>query len=164
ELTPSLLRIGIPLPESLELEAPHVFLAQENMVDYAAPQTFYRDGDLLIAEIRRGGQRDESEVASGIISLDEQGNGVRFAAALGDVPAGGTLIAGEGNAASSPLWLLLGGALLGGLLLNIMPCVFPILSLKALSLARAGESEAQARREGLAYTAGVVLAVLALGV
>src|SRR5690606_2524388 len=51
ELTPSLLRIGIPLPESLELEAPHVFLAQENMVDYAAPQTFYRDGDLLIAEI-----------------------------------------------------------------------------------------------------------------
>ncbi len=52
---------------------------------------------------------------------------------------------------------------LGGLLLNIMPCVFPILSLKALSLARAGESEAEARREGLAYTAGVVLACLALG-
>jgi thiol:disulfide interchange protein len=44
-----------------------------------------------------------------------------------------------------------------------MPCVFPILSLKALSLARAGESEAGARREGLAYTSGVVLAVLALG-
>lgn len=54
-------------------------------------------------------------------------------------------------------------ALLGGLLLNVMPCVFPILSLKALSLARAGESEAQARAEGLAYTAGVVLACLALG-
>ena len=33
------------------------------------------------------------------------------------------------------------GALLGGFLLNVMPCVFPILSLKALSLARAGESE-----------------------
>ena len=55
-------------------------------------------------------------------------------------------------------------ALAGGLLLNVMPCVFPILSLKALSLARAGESEAQARAEGLAYTAGVVLACLALGV
>ena len=55
-------------------------------------------------------------------------------------------------------------ALAGGLLLNVMPCVFPILSLKALSLARAGESEAQARAEGLAYTTGVMLACLALGV
>jgi thiol:disulfide interchange protein len=44
-----------------------------------------------------------------------------------------------------------------------MPCVFPILSLKALSLARAGESEAHARAEGLAYTAGVVLACVGLG-
>jgi thiol:disulfide interchange protein len=41
--------------------------------------------------------------------------------------------------------------------------VFPILSLKAMSLARAGESEAEARREGVAYSAGVILAVLALG-
>src|SRR5690606_36532280 len=39
----------------------------------------------------------------------------------------------------------------------------PILSLKAMTLARAGESEADARREGVAYTAGVVLACLALG-
>src|SRR5690606_7630987 len=46
---------------------------------------------------------------------------------------------------------------------NLMPCVFPILSLKALTLARAGESEADARREGVAYTAGVMLACLALG-
>jgi thiol:disulfide interchange protein len=41
--------------------------------------------------------------------------------------------------------------------------VFPILSLKAMSLARSGESAAEARREGLAYSAGVILAVLALG-
>src|SRR3546814_10838571 len=55
------------------------------------------------------------------------------------------------------------GALLGGLILNIMPCVFPILSLKALSLARAGIDERHARREGVAYTAGVVLTCVALG-
>ncbi|MET1111340.1 MAG: thioredoxin family protein, partial [Allosphingosinicella sp.] len=55
------------------------------------------------------------------------------------------------------------GAVLGGLLLNVMPCVFPILSLKALSLARAGGDERSARREALAYTAGAVLACLALG-
>src|SRR5207253_5009439 len=61
------------------------------------------------------------------------------------------------------LWALLGAAFLGGLILNLMPCVFPILSLKAMSLARAGESESHAKAEGLAYTAGVVLACLALG-
>jgi thiol:disulfide interchange protein len=55
------------------------------------------------------------------------------------------------------------GALVGGLLLNGMPCVFPILSLKALSLARAGETEAAARREALAYCAGAILICLILG-
>ena len=44
-----------------------------------------------------------------------------------------------------------------------MPCVFPILSLKAMSLARAGESQVSAKREGFAYTAGVIAACLALG-
>jgi thiol:disulfide interchange protein len=44
-----------------------------------------------------------------------------------------------------------------------MPCVFPILSLKALSLARSGESERAARIEALAYAAGVVLVCAILG-
>jgi thiol:disulfide interchange protein len=60
-------------------------------------------------------------------------------------------------------WPALGLAILGGLILNLMPCVFPILSLKALSLARSGESAAHARAEGLAYTAGVVLVTTLLG-
>ena len=94
---------------------------------------------------------------------DDSGEGVRFVARPGTVPDGGTPIAAE-PANLPSLWGLLLGALAGGLLLNIMPCVFPILSLKALSLARAGESEGEARREGLAYTAGVVLACLGLGV
>jgi thiol:disulfide interchange protein len=51
------------------------------------------------------------------------------------VPTGG--VRGRGGTLA-PLWALLGGALLGGLILNLMPCVFPILSLKALTLARAG--------------------------
>ena len=53
--------------------------------------------------------------------------------------------------------------MLGGLILNIMPCVFPILGLKAMSLARAGGDERTVRREALAYTAGVVATCLALG-
>jgi thiol:disulfide interchange protein len=53
--------------------------------------------------------------------------------------------------------------MLGGLILNIMPCVFPILSLKALSLARGHLDERSARHEALAYTAGVVAVCVALG-
>ena len=54
-------------------------------------------------------------------------------------------------------------ALLGGLILNLMPCVLPVLSLKVLSLAQSGESRQRARRHALWYTAGVLLSFLALG-
>jgi thiol:disulfide interchange protein DsbD len=54
-------------------------------------------------------------------------------------------------------------ALLGGLILNLMPCVLPVLALKALALAQSGESRPRARRHALAYTAGVLLSFLALG-
>lgn len=54
-------------------------------------------------------------------------------------------------------------ALLGGLVLNLMPCVLPVLSLKALSLAGNGEDPARARRHALWYTAGVVLSFVLLG-
>nr|AEQ20372.1 thiol:disulfide interchange protein [uncultured bacterium CSL1] len=62
-----------------------------------------------------------------------------------------------------PRMLLL--ALLGGLVLNLMPCVFPVLSLKALALAKhASLHPAHARAEGLAYTAGVVASFLLFAV
>ncbi|WP_427964839.1 protein-disulfide reductase DsbD family protein [Altererythrobacter sp.] len=159
-LTQNELRLAIPIPASMALDAPHVFVSNEQLVDYGAPQTFRRKGDVLAVEIPlKGGATPEK--VEGILSLGE-GNGVRFMAELGDVPSGGTLV--KGTAADiPPIWLLLLGALAGGLLLNIMPCVFPILSIKAISLARAGESEAQARRDGLAYTAGAMLASVALG-
>ncbi|GAB3515773.1 protein-disulfide reductase DsbD family protein [Pseudoxanthomonas daejeonensis] len=54
-------------------------------------------------------------------------------------------------------------ALLGGLLLNLMPCVLPILSLKALGLAQSGGSPEHARRHALWYTAGVLVAFAAVG-
>jgi len=54
-------------------------------------------------------------------------------------------------------------ALLGGLILNLMPCVLPVLSLKALSLAQSAESRQSARRHALAYTAGVLVSFAALG-
>lgn len=53
-------------------------------------------------------------------------------------------------------------AFLGGLILNCMPCVFPIISLKAFGLVRQGGDPALLRREGLAFMGGSVLAMLAL--
>src|SRR4249919_79105 len=75
------------------------------------------------------------------------------AAVPGVLPRGGNL----------NLFSALALALLGGLILNLMPCVLPVLSLKALSLAGNGEDPARARRHALWYTAGVVLSFILLG-
>jgi len=125
-------------------------------------QSFRREGDILTVEIPLKFNDTEPEAIEGILSFGGE-TGVRFAAAPGDVPTGGELIAGPMGPETPPLWTLALGALVGGLTLNIMPCVFPILSLKALALARAGGSEAEAKVEGVAYTAGVVLTCVALG-
>ena len=162
-ITRSALRLAIPLPASVTLNDPHVFISNANLVDYAAPQTFRRAGDMLTVEIPLAEYRPDTPSAVGGILAFDAGAGVEFGAIPGNVPSGGDLVAGPQGALIPPLWTLVLGALAGGLLLNIMPCVFPILSLKALSLVRAGGSEAHARAEGLAYTAGVVIASLALG-
>ncbi|GGD46583.1 thiol:disulfide interchange protein [Erythrobacter arachoides] len=155
------LRLAIPLPATVDLRDPHVFVETRDVVDYGAVQAFYRDGDVLVAEIPLGPRAGAPDGITGILAFGDN-RGVRFTGRAGAVPTGGEPVSGA-TGEQAPLVLLLGGALLGGLLLNLMPCVFPILSLKALTLARAGESEAKARAEGLAYTAGVVLACLALG-
>ncbi|WP_237437371.1 protein-disulfide reductase DsbD family protein [Alteraurantiacibacter aestuarii] len=161
QFTAEALRLSIPLPAAMEIASPHVFIAQEQLVDYNAPQRFYRDGDALIVEIPRGGLRHEAQAVSGIIALGGARDGLRFEAEPGEVSTGGEALDGT-EQPTSLAWLIL-AALAGGLILNLMPCVFPILSLKAMTLARAGESAAGARREALAYSAGVVLACLALG-
>ena len=56
------------------------------------------------------------------------------------------------------------GALIGGLLLNLMPCVFPILSLKALSLSKMSMNKKAAQVDGLWYAAGSVLTASFLGI
>jgi thiol:disulfide interchange protein DsbD len=62
---------------------------------------------------------------------------------------------------STPLLIVLGLAFIGGLLLNIMPCVLPVLSLKALALVKKAQmSHHSVRMQGAAYTAGVVLSFL----
>ncbi|MDM0012226.1 protein-disulfide reductase DsbD family protein [Variovorax sp. J22P168] len=55
------------------------------------------------------------------------------------------------------------GALLGGLLLNLMPCVFPVLAIKVLGFTRHADDRRAHRVAALAYSAGVILSFLALG-
>ncbi|MEG3002762.1 MAG: thioredoxin family protein [Comamonas sp.] len=64
---------------------------------------------------------------------------------------------------ASSLWLAVLGGLIGGLILNLMPCVFPVLAIKLLAFAQPGTAPAARRTAGLAYGAGVVLSFLALG-
>ena len=71
--------------------------------------------------------------------------------------------AGDGSRSRAGLLLLVGLAFAGGLLLNLMPCVFPILSLKILGFAeQSGGDRRTMRRHGLAFGTGVVLSFLAL--
>ncbi|WP_424682872.1 protein-disulfide reductase DsbD family protein [Frateuria sp. YIM B11624] len=91
---------------------------------------------------------------------------------LGGAPATGTPTATAPEAPptsatqgplQTSLWLALLLALGGGLVLNLMPCVLPVLSIKAVGLLESGESPARARAHALAYTAGVLLSFVALG-
>jgi DsbC/DsbD-like thiol-disulfide interchange protein/cytochrome c biogenesis protein CcdA len=159
----AMLRIAIPLPGSATVEDPYFYPITEEAVVYAAPQAVSRRGDWLIVETRAG--RGAIGSLEGVLKLGP-GEGLSVRAVAGAVGPPGTPVEAAGSRdrpGYGAVLLALAGALVGGLLLNIMPCVFPILSLKALSLARAGGEERAARREAVAYTAGAVLACLALG-
>ena len=68
----------------------------------------------------------------------------------------------EDNIASTPLGLILLFALVGGLILNLMPCVFPVLSIKVLSFTQQHQTITERQRHGVAYTAGVVSSFIAI--
>ena len=59
--------------------------------------------------------------------------------------------------------MFMGFAFLGGMILNLMPCVFPVLSIKAMSFTKnVGESSQKQRMDGVFYTLGVVVAFVTL--
>ncbi len=86
---------------------------------------------------------------------------VNAAGAAGAAPPAAAASTQAVPAATFALALL--GALVGGLLLNLMPCVFPVLAIKVLGFARHADDRRAHRVSGLAYSAGVVLSFLALG-
>ncbi|MCL6683294.1 protein-disulfide reductase DsbD family protein [Sphingomonas alba] len=156
-LSGDMLSVAIPLPASVAVGKSYLFPLDNGPVDYAAPQSFRRTGDTLVAELKR--KRGEPATFAGVVALGDA-QGFEFKAIPGAVPTGGTEVGGfDVNA----MWWAVLGALAGGLLLNLMPCVFPILALKASHLARAGGDEREARRDALAYTAGAIIGTGALG-
>ncbi|SBV34085.1 Thiol:disulfide interchange protein [uncultured Sphingopyxis sp.] len=156
-----MVRFAVPLPASTTVDTPHLFVETQDVVDYAAPQQFSRNGDQIIVETRAKGEK--AGPVSALLKLGG-GRGLSLKLEPGTVPAAGEAIAGPADGIDGTLfWTALGGAILGGLILNLMPCVFPILSLKALSLARSGGDARTAKVEALAYTAGAVITALLLG-
>ncbi len=146
------LDLAVPYPSRAPLDDAYFFPVTTGAIDYAVPQKVTRDGDRLVIATR--GKR--ADAIDGVLRIASH-RGLLVHAVPGIVAGGGE------DAAWGAALLAFAGAVLGGLILNIMPCVFPILSLKALSLARGGAGEREARREALAYTAGVVLVCAGLG-
>ncbi len=160
------------------LEALYFFSAENTAIEHAAPQPLTRNGDTYLLAMQ------QSEYATGpanrlqgVLVADAQafGAGARALAVdvlvqdARDIAAGipeGTTPDGSSNQ-SLLGWLAL--ALGGGLLLNLMPCVFPILSLKVLGFAEQSEAAASSiRKQGWWFGLGVlvsfwILAGLLLG-
>ena len=154
------IEIEVPLPAGVTLGEPYFFPADSGPVDYAAPQTFRRDGDRLVASLKRRGPAGET--LAGVLALGD-GRGLEISATPGPVTAGGKAVGGDSALGARAILAAILGAILGGMLLNLMPCVFPILAIKALHLARAGGDERSARREALAYAAGAIVGTGLLG-
>ena len=161
------LRLAVTLPADAAIDKPYLFVDATDVVNFAAPQSFYRQGDKLIVETAAAGS-GAPDTLPALLDLGG-GRGIAVRSVAGTVPAGGDpIVDGQSGQQSKKGMLLLtltafAGALLGGLILNVMPCVFPILSLKALSLAQSEGNDRAARREAMAYAGGIIVVCVALG-
>ncbi len=121
--------------------------------DSAAQRLTVRDGGFTLA-LQPGKTFRPGDGLSGILSIRDRSElqtNVSLQAAAGTVPP---------QAPAINLPRVLGLAFLGGLILNLMPCVFPVLALKVVGLA--GASRTKARWHAVAYTVGVLVAFAAL--
>jgi len=127
-------------------------------IDLAAPQPRSASDGALTLKLPIAAAFDPKAVLAGLLVLkDEQGNSTYLDVTA--TPRAASAAAGRETVAQM---LLL--ALAGGLILNLMPCVFPVLAMKAMSLARmSGHDRRSVRAHAASYTAGVVLAFMALG-
>ena len=146
-------------------------------IEYAAPQILTRTKDTVELAMKASTPTPSADATpraarttvSGVLLATEQsGNDtvpvpIDIAATLTESAASAAAgtVAGAAEALSLPSLLLL--AILGGLILNLMPCVFPVLSIKAIGLVeQAKKHPAAVRTKGLVFAAGVISSMLAL--
>jgi len=144
------------------------------MVDYIAPQeiTYQLSSLQLSQKAHSRAVREPPQRLGGIIIVENQlgeitayeveaaPEGVTMAALEGLMPSSGANAAGDMG-----LLMIFLFAMTGGLILNLMPCVFPVLSLKAMSLASNSNAPVREQRlHGVAYAAGVILSFLTLAI
>ena len=149
----------------------YFYADKEGVIDPSATQTFsvVGEGIARLEAVLEAGQLDAPvESFTGVLQSTSGNWSIEatIAAVAPVTPLAGEVPAAEGFEGfllnlGLPGWLLL--AFLGGFILNVMPCVLPVLSLKVFSLLKhSGQSKAQALLHGGAYTAGVVASFLAL--
>jgi thiol:disulfide interchange protein DsbD len=169
----SLAIVGAPVAAAPARDA-YFFPYGESLIDHGKPQTIERGPGGLTLTMSTGGAFSKGGAPAnfaGVLSLD--GKAYEVTALPGPPPPGASGLgppAPEAGAAqpwpalAAPFALALAGAFLGGLILNLMPCVFPILSMKAVALAgHAGEAD-RARAQALAFLGGVLASFLSLAV
>ena len=138
------------------------FSEDTNLVDHSSPPVLNAgNGQLLVAQALSPFVNRFPESLDFVLVDRPNNRAFRLNAGAGELVSTGELAPGGASNTPPIGWLsALGLALLGGLLLNLMPCVFPVLSIKAISLVEGAGSDQRAH--GLAYTAGVVLSFAAL--
>ncbi len=149
---------------TLRLDAPGIapasvyfFPDDAGVIDQGAPQPFFAGATGLAIHLKPLTRLDPAKPLAGVLTLTDQG-GRTEALQIAASPGGVAAPAAPGIVHA----LLL--AFLGGLILNLMPCVLPVLAMKALALAKlSGAQQRQVRIESLLYTAGVLSAYAAIG-
>ena len=146
----------------------------EGSIEYAAPQIVTRSQDALTLAVKVGYQPPTAGSVRGVLMVAEQtGDGtatvpIEIAANFAGAGAGAGVqphpaLPPSEEALKLPSLMLL--AILGGLILNLMPCVFPVLSIKAIGLVeQAKKHPAAVRTKGLVFAAGVISSMLCLAV
>ena len=140
------------------------FPLKSGLIKGTTPQTVAFTKDGLVLKLTEADKANVSGNLTGVLVLtssDKSVQALNVDAAVGAVPdAGGSTPAAEGDIS---LLAAVFFAFIGGLILNAMPCVLPILAMKALALASYGGGGGEARKEGLSYAAGAILSFLAFG-
>ncbi|WP_312160999.1 protein-disulfide reductase DsbD domain-containing protein [Phenylobacterium sp.] len=152
-----------------DLADAYFFPFDSTVIDHAKPQAIERGPEGLTLALTPGyafQQPQAPKALAGVLTLGDKA--YEISAAEGVLPAGASGLgppakaAGSGPALGLPLAALF--AFVGGLILNLMPCVFPILAMKAASLAGHAHERRAAQGQGLAFLAGVLTTFLALAV